>query len=350
MRSVFISVVLSVASSFILFSQSVNAFEYLQPLPEQPIIPENNPQTENKIALGKQLFFDPRLSLKGDVTCNTCHNLASGGDDDGAVFNLSNRNVKRSAPSLWNVAYLSTYSWDARAPSLEAQAKEHLFDPNTMALGSPDFLENRLRAIPGYVDAFKQTFSDQKISTENVTMALAAFQRTLIVPDSRFDQYIKGTESALNDKEKRGLLLFKDKGCLGCHFGINFAGPAPGPALKMGDAFYELMPTIRGSNYEEKYNFLDDQGVYHHTLNEEHRLFWRVPPLRNIADSAPYFHNGSVKDLHEAVRVMDRVQFNYGTNEEEVDDIVSFLKTLTGIYPVITLPRLPDTAGTTFID
>lgn len=337
------------ASILIVISQSTYAFEYLQPLPDKPIIPDNNPQTAEKIALGKQLYFDPRLSLKGDVSCNTCHNLASGGDDDGAVFNMINRNIKRSAPSLWNVAYLSTYFWDARAESLEAQALEHLFDPNIMNMGSPAFLESRLKTIPGYVIAFGKAFPDNKITSENITMALSAFERTLTAHDSRFDQYIKGNKSALNEKEQRGLGLFKDKGCLGCHFGINFAGPAPGPALKMGDAFYELMPTIRGSHYETKYNFLDDQGLFHHTLNEEQRLFWRVPPLRNIADTAPYFHNGAVKDLHEAVRVMDRVQFNYGVNEQEVDDIVSFLKTLTGIYPPITLPRLPETEGTTLI-
>jgi len=345
MRSLFIVLV-----SILVISQSVYAFEYLQPLPDKPIIPDSNPQTEDKITLGKKLYFDPRLSLKGDVSCNTCHNLASGGDDDGAVFNMADRKVKRSAPSLWNVAYLSTYFWDARAESLEVQASEHLFDPNIMAMGSPAFLESRLKSIPGYVMDFSKAFGDKKITTENISMALSAFERTLIAHDSRYDQYIKGNKSALNEKEKRGLSLFKDKGCLGCHFGINFAGPAPGPALKMGDAFYELMPTIRGSNYESKYNFLDDQGLYHHTLNEEHRLFWRVPPLRNIADTAPYFHNGAVKDLHEAVRVMDRVQFNYGVNEQEVDDIVSFLKTLTGVYPPITLPRLPETEGNTLIN
>lgn len=344
------SILTIVTGSVLLFSQMVFAFEYLQPLPDSPIIPANNPQTEEKVALGKQLYFDPRLSLNGDVSCNTCHNLAAGGDDDGAVFHMANRNIKRSAPSLWNVAHLSTYFWDARAKSLEAQAEEHLFDPNIMAMGSPVFLESRINAIPGYVTAFSKTFSDKKVSTENIAKALSAFERTLVAPDSRFDQYIKGNKSALTEKEKRGLDLFKNKGCLGCHFGVNFAGPAPGPALKMGDAFYELMPTIRGSLYEEKYNFLDDRGLVHVTLNEDHRLFWRVPPLRNIVDSAPYFHNGAVKDLHEAVRVMDRVQFNYGVTEEEVDDIVAFLKTLTGIYPTITLPRLPETAGTTLVN
>ena len=338
-----------VTGSILFFSQMGFAFEYLQPLPDTPIIPADNPQTEEKIALGKQLYFDPRLSLNGDVSCNTCHNLAAGGDDDGAVFHMPNRNIKRSAPSLWNVAHLSTYFWDARAKSLEEQAKEHLFDPNIMAMGSPVFLESRISSIPGYVAAFAEVFSDKKVSTENIAKALSAFERTLVAPDSRFDQYIKGNKSALTEKEKRGLDLFKNKGCLGCHFGVNFAGPAPGPALKMGDAFYELMPTIRGSLYEEKYNFLDDQGLVHVTLNQDHRLFWRVPPLRNIVDSAPYFHNGAVKDLHEAVRVMDRVQFNYGVTEEEVDDIVAFLKTLTGIYPTITLPRLPETAGTTLV-
>jgi len=330
-------------------SWNLAAFDYWQTLPKQPIIPEGNPQTAEKIALGKQLFFDTRLSLRGEVSCNSCHNLVMGGDDDGAAMNMPQRNIKRSAPSVWNVGYMSTYFWDARAKSLEDQAKEHLLDPSIMAMQNSTILESRLKNIKGYVAIFEKTFVNKEISLENISKALASFQRSLIVPDSRADQYIAGNKAALNDKEKRGYQLFQDQGCLSCHFGTNFAGPAPGPGLKMGDAFYELYPTIRGSMYEEKYDMISDMGSYHVNLDPEHKLMWRVPSLRNIADTAPYFHNNAVNDLHEAVRVMNRIQFNYPITEEKVDDIVAFLKTLTGIYPKIELPRLPESDGISLV-
>ncbi len=327
------------------FSAITPAFDYLQPLPEKPIAPADNPLTQEKIDLGKSLFFDPRLSAKGDVSCNSCHNLAAGGDDDGAVINMPGRLIKRSAPSVWNVAYMSTYYWDARAKSLEKQAVEHILDPNIMAMGHATNLQARLQSIPGYVQMFRAAFGNQPISIETIAQAIASFERTLIVPDSRFDQFIKGNEAALNEQEKRGMQTFTDKGCLSCHFGTNFAGPAPGPALKMGDGFYEMFPNYRGSRYEEKYDFVSDLGRYHTSLDAEHKLMWRVPSLRNITDTAPYFHNGSVNDLSQAVRIMSEVQFNYPITEHEVQDIVAFLQTLTGKYPSLTLPRLPDTSG-----
>jgi len=325
------------------------AFDYWQALPNSPIVPENNPQSVEKISLGKHLFFDPRLSINGDVSCNSCHNLALGGDDDGAAMKMKGRKIKRSAPSLWNVGYMSTYFWDSRATSLENQAKEHLLDPNIMAMENEQILVNRLNSIPGYQSLFTNAFKKEKIDLTRIAMALASFQRSLIVPDSRADQFIQGNKSALTAKEQRGYHLFQEQGCLSCHFGTNFAGPAPGPGLKMGDGFFELYPTIRGSLYEEKYDMISDLGRFHVTLDPEHKLMWRVPSLRNIADSAPYFHNNAVNDLHEAVRVMNRVQFNYPITESQVDDIVSFLQTLTGIYPKIDLPKLPDTSGTSLL-
>lgn len=333
----------------LLSAAQVSAFDYWQTLPSSPVIPENNLQTPEKIALGKQLFFDSRLSQRGDVSCNSCHNLSMGGDDDGAAMNMPGRDIIRSAPSVWNVGYMSTYFWDSRAASLEAQATEHLLDPNIMAMQNATLLEARLKNISGYAGIFANTFADKQISLQNITQALASFQRSLIVPGSRADQYIAGNKAALNEKEERGYHLFQEQGCLSCHFGTNFAGPAPGPGLKMGDAFFELYPTVRGSLYEQKYDMLSDLGYFHVTLDPEHKLFWRVPPLRNIADTAPYFHNNAVNDLHEAVRVMNRVQFNYPITEKQVDDIVAFLKTLTGQYPTIELPRLPESHGVSLV-
>jgi len=327
------------------FTTSVLAFEYLQPLPDTPIIPADNPQSSEKIALGKQLFFDNRLSVDGGVSCNSCHNLAASGDADGSAINMPARGINRNVPTLWNIGHMSTYYWDARAKSLEAQVSDHILDPRIMNFSNAEALEQRLNRLDGYRSAFKKAFGDPRVSMENIGKAIASFERTLNTPDSDFDLYIKGDKNKLNKAAKRGLTLFNDKGCLSCHFGVNFAGPAPGPALKMGDGFFEMFPNYRGTIYEDKYRFVDDLGRYHVTLDPEHKVMWRVPSLRNIVHTAPYFHNGAVNDLHEAVSIMSKVQFNYEISESEVADVVEFLKTLTGKYPEISLPRLPEQNG-----
>ena len=339
-----------VAMLFICFSTQATAFEYLQPLPDSPIIPKNNLQSEKKISLGKQLFFDNRLSSDGTVSCNSCHNLAASGDAEGGALNMKSRGIKRNVPSIWNIGHMSTYYWDARATSLEAQAIDHMLDPRIMDMSNEAKLVERLNSIEGYRLAFKAAFKDKKLSANNIAKALAAFERTLNTPDSQFDKYIKGDKSQLSESAKRGLTLFNDKGCLSCHFGVNFAGPAPGPALKMGDGFYEMFPNYRGTYYEEKYHFVDDLGRYHVTLDPEDKVMWRVPSLRNVIHTAPYFHNGAVNDIHEAVRIMSKAQFNYDISETEVKDVVSFLESLTGIYPNISIPRLPEKNGSSLIE
>jgi len=346
MRSLFSSVIfLSIFASI-----QTQAFEYLQPLPDTPVIPADNPQSDKKIQLGKQLYFDSRLSNDGAVSCNSCHNLAGSADAEGSTLNMQARGVTRDAPSLWNIGHMSTYYWDARSLALEAQAVDHLLDPRIMDMLSEEKIVGRLNRIPGYRLAFENTFKDQKISMENIGKAIAAFERTLNTPDSPFDQYIKGNKSKISKAAKRGITIFTNKGCLACHFGVNFAGPAPGPALKMGDGFYEMFPNYRGTYYEEKYRFVDDLGRYHVTLDPEDKVMWRVPSLRNVIDTAPYFHNGAVNDINEAVRIMSKAQFNYDITEAEVSDVVAFLKTLTGKYPEITLPRLPEANGVSLVE
>jgi cytochrome c peroxidase len=323
----------------------VMAFDVLQPLPNDPIIPSDNPLSKEKIALGKQLFFDRRLSKNGQVSCMSCHNLAAGGDDDGAAKHISSGRLKRSAPSVWNAAYMSTYYWDARATSLEAQTIDHLLDPEVMGMDKK-LLQNRLSKIPGYKTAFAQTFRTTKgVLLEDVAKAIASFERSLKTPDSAFDRYIRGDKNAISERAKRGLKIYTDIGCLSCHFGVNFSGPAPGPALKMGDGFYELFPNHLGSEYDKKYGLTDDVGRYLITLQRTDIHMWRVPPLRNIALTAPYFHNGSVAQLEEAVRVMAWVQLKTRLNDQDVNDIVAFLKTLTGKIPEVALPHLPETDG-----
>lgn len=330
------------------YSSSVFSFDILQALPLTPITPKSNPTTEAKVALGKQLFFDPRLSFNGNLSCNSCHNLSAGGDDDGKASILSNGKLKRSAPTLWNVAHLSVNYWDSRSSSLEAQAEEHLLDPQVMNMRSPRLIEQRINAIPGYRKIFTKVFKERNsVSLKNISKAIASFERTLNTPNSPFDRFIKGDKKALGPSEQKGLELFRELECLACHFGVNFAGPAPGPALKMGDGFYELFPNHLGSHYEKIYKLADDLGLFHLTFDPGHKHMFRVAPLRNIALTAPYFHNGSVATLEEAVRIMAFVQLKQKLTDEQVDHLVSFLQSLTGEFPEITLPQLPDTLGIT---
>lgn len=336
----------SLVTVFLLPLRAALAFDVMQPLPADPIFPSDNPYSEAKAELGKKLYFDTRLSRQGNLSCNHCHKLEAGGDDDGASPVLSAGKLKRSAPSVYNVAYMSVTYWDARETSLEAQAKDHLLDPRVMDMGSETNLLERIRSIEGYVRAFEQTFGKQGLNLENIAKAIATFERTLKTPDSAFDRYIRGDDKAISKQAKQGLKLFNDIGCMSCHFGVNFAGPAPGPALKMGDGFYELFPNHLGTEYDQKYGIAKDIGRYAVTLVDTDKHMFRVPPLRNIANTAPYFHNGSVATLEEAVRVMGLTQLKEELNTQQVADIVVFLNTLTGNYPVITLPRLPDTSGT----
>lgn len=320
-------------------------FSVVMTLPHSPIVPKDNPQTPAKIELGKQLFFDPRLSVDKSLSCNSCHNLAAGGDDDGMAKHLEQRTIRRSAPSLYNVAFQSVNFWDARAHSLEQAITEHLLDKNIMALQSENKLIQRLQSIKGYEVYYQAAFKHAKMNVQTTSKALASFIRTLVTPNSQFDQYLNGDKQAISANAKRGYKIFNDYGCMSCHFGVYFAGPAPGPAYQMGDGFYELFPNYLGSDYDKKYDLTSDDGRVQVTGDAADRYLWRVPGLRNITMTAPYFHNGSVNDLNEAIRIMGKVQLGLNLNDNDVRDIRAFLESLTGEYPEIKLPRLPDTHG-----
>ncbi len=313
------------------------AFDYLQTLPEQPPAPADNPQSSQKAALGKRLFFDKQLlGTDSRISCNSCHNLAEGGDDNRALsLGQEGKTSQRSAPSLWNIGFQTVLYWDGRATSLEAQTLDHLRDPVISRWPHIGALVDHLNQSADYQRAFRAAFPDDKntlnsISGINIARAISSFERTLLARNSPFDRYIAGDKSALSASAQRGIQAFNDAGCLACHFGANFAGPAPGPALKMGDGFYELFPNNRGSTYEQQYRLADDQGRFESTGNPDERFMWRVPPLRGIALTAPYFHNGSVASLEEAIRVMGKVQFNKNLSTETVRDISAFLHSLTG--------------------
>lgn len=330
----------------LLFTKPSSAFDYYQPLPYEVPVPVSNPQSAEKIELGKKLFFDSRLSIDGSLSCNSCHNIFRGGED-GRAFSIGYKGNKtrRSAPSLLNVAFKTVLYWDGRSKNLENQARGHLLDKNISGYNKKSDLIKRLTNA-GYEKEFMPLFKDG-ITLNNVSFALASFQRTLVTPDSRFDRYMRGDKNLLTAQEKRGMEQFRLSGCIGCHFGVNFSGPAPGPALKMGDGFYELFPNNRGSRYDKSHRLLDDKGIYHLTNNPRDKYLWRVPSLRNIMKTAPYFHNGSAKTIEEAITIMGKTQYGFDLKQNEIEDIAAFLGTLTGKMPKITLPQLPVTTGKT---
>jgi cytochrome c peroxidase len=342
LRTVFLPLAFIISSAVLLtisitYSSSVSsaAFDYFQALPDQPLIPDDNPLTADKIKLGKKLFFDKRLSGNNLFSCNDCHSFL-GGEKPAVAIGASGKTGKRNPPTLLNIGLQTVLYWDGRSTSLEAQALDHLLDRDVMGNDTAKSLTDRLSKDEYYVQAFMQAFdSAHPMKIENVAKALASFQRALMTPNSPFDRYIKGEEFAISVKAKKGMQLFNDAGCLACHFGVNFAGPAPGPALGMGDGFYELFPNNLGSAYDTSHKLTEDLGRYEFSKDPGEKYMWRVPPLRNIALTAPYFHNGSAKTLHEAVEIMAKTQTDRVLKKDEVDAIVEFLKSLTGETPAI---------------
>jgi len=314
-------------------------------LPDTAPAPADNPTTAAKVELGKMLFMDPRFSSTGTISCNSCHNVMEGGDDSRRTsMGVHGKTGGRNAPTVWNSAFHTVQFWDGRAPLLEDQAKGPVANPIEMGMKDVETAMNRVRKIPGYKPVFEKAFGKNSMTVDNAAKAVAAFERTLITPNSPYDQYVKGNKKAMSKQQVRGMNTFAEIGCTACHSGAAFNGPQQ----KLGEGFYAKFPTFE-NKYVSKYKLDDDKGREEATGKSADRGMFRVPTLRNITDTAPYFHNGSVNDLSEAVRVMASSQLNKKLAEKEVDDIVAFLGALTGEYPQITMPRLPATSGTSII-
>ncbi|MDX9732444.1 MAG: cytochrome c peroxidase, partial [Bdellovibrionales bacterium] len=315
-------------------------------------IPEKNPMTPEKIELGKQLYFDPRLSSSGTISCNSCHNVMAGGDDSVRTsFGIHGKRGERNSPTVWNSAFLSVQFWDGRENTLEDQAKGPITNPVEMGMKNHDVAVDRIRQIPGYREAFAKVFggragSKSVVTIDRVVQAIASYERTLITEDAPFDRFQKGDKGAISAEAKKGWETFQKVGCTSCHSGAYFAGPK----LPIGTGFFMKFPTISDADIEKKYEISKDLGRYAVTKSETDKNFWRVAPLRNIALTAPYFHNGSVNDLGEAVRVMAKVQLGQSLSKSDTRSIVAFLNTLTGEFPAQTLPRLPDYQNSTFLE
>ena len=328
--------IIIICSFLFLITTETSAFEYLQPLPKHPPIPANNPLTKAKITLGKQLFFDPKvLGINSKISCNNCHNLSQGGSDNKAYsIGQEKKKSERSAPGLWNIGFQTVLYWDGRIASLEKQTLDHLRDSLITTWHSIGDIVSYLSQSAEYQHAFNLAFNgSDPISGTNIARAIASFERSLMALNSPFDRYINGDTSAISASAIRGIESFNNSGCLACHFGVNFAGPAPGPALKMGDGFYELFPNNLGTIFEKKYRLADDRGLYEYSGLPDERYMWRVAPLRNIALTAPYFHNGSVATLKQAIKVMAKTQMDKDLNASTVEDIEAFLRSLTGEPP-----------------
>jgi cytochrome c peroxidase len=329
-----------------LFLSLVLSAQAMQVLPLKIPVPENNPQNPTKIELGKALYFDPRLSLDGTLSCNSCHNVMAFGDDGRPVsVGIKGQRGGRGAPTVWNSAFNTVQFWDGRAASLEDQAKGPLTNPIEMGMPSHAAVMERIQKIPGYVEMFKKAFPKEKdpLTIDHLAKAIASFERTLVTYNSAFDRYKKGQKKALNESQIRGMKLVEEIGCTSCHSGVNFNGEG----FKMGEGHYQPFPQVPGSEYDKKYKLTDDLGRFEVTKNPEDKNKWRVPTWRNVALTAPYFHNGLVSSLDEAVRVMAKTQLGMDLTQPQVEDIVAFLNSLSGEFPKLSMPQLPGLSNHT---
>ena len=290
-------------------------------LPSDVPVPADNPQTAEKIELGKMLYFEPALSKSGIFSCNSCHNLGTGGVDN-ERFSIGHKWQRggRNAPTVLNAAFWSAQFWDGRAPLLEDQAKGPPLNPVEMAsIGEAEVVARLSEA--GYGPLFDKAFGANALSFDNMAKAIAAFERTLITPDAPFDLYAEG-KGDISEAAKRGMNKSVEVGCTSCHSGPLFT-----------------------NNTFQKFAYGTDAGVKSVSGKDEDDHLFRVQSLRNVALTAPYFHDGSVKTLDEAVRVMAKTQLDTELSDEDTADIVEFLKTLTGKQPQVTYPILPRPEG-----
>lgn len=301
-----------------------------KPIPASAPEKEDNPITPDKVELGKMLFFDPRLSASDLISCNTCHNLGTGGVDlqETSVGHAWQKGP-RNAPTVLNSAFNVAQFWDGRAKDLAEQARGPMQATVEMS-STPENVERKLRSMPAYVEHFKKTFPGEEnpVNFDNVVEAIEAFETTLLTPDSPFDRYLKGDGSALTDNQKQGLDLFISKGCASCHNGVNIGGGGYFPFGLVEKPSDEVRPP-------------DDKGRYAVTKTKSDEYAFKVPTLRNIELTPPYFHSGKVWDLEEAVVIMGNAQLGANLTSEEAGKITDFLRSLTGKQPEVVFPILP---------
>lgn len=312
------------------------AAQQFSPIPKYPPVIDGNEMTDDKITLGKMLFFEPRLSASHLISCNTCHNVGMGGHDYLPVaIGHGWQKGPRNSPTVYNAVFNAAQFWDGRAADLAEQAKGPVQAGVEMS-STPKRVEDTLNSMPEYVERFRRAFPGEEdpVSFDHMATAIEAYEATLITPDAPFDRYLRGDTDALDTQEQRGLALFMDRGCVSCHSGINLGGQNYFPFGLVSRPDGEILPS-------------GDKGRFAVTETESDEYVFRAAPLRNIALTAPYFHSGAVWDLEEAVAVMGTAQLGTELDEDEVTDITAFLHTLTGEVPTVTYPELPPSTDTT---
>ena len=298
--------------------------------PIQPIRPAAvaNPAA---VELGKKLYFDPRLSKSGFISCNSCHNLSMGGSDNlktSVGHNWTKGDI--NAPTVLNSSMNVAQFWDGRAKDLQEQAGGPIKNPGEMAF-THELAVQVIASIPAYVAEFTRAYGNSEVNIDQITRAIAAFEETLVTPNARFDLWLNGDEAALSGEEKAGYQLFKRNGCPICHNGAAAGGTS---FKKMG-----VVEPYTTDNPAE--------GRVAVTGRDADRLSFKVPTLRNVELTYPYFHDGAADTLAQAVDVMGRVQMGRRFSDEENAQIVAFLRTLTGDQPSFPLPQLPPSSDRT---
>jgi len=297
-----------------------------------PIRPAPNVNL-GKVELGKKLFFEPRLSMSGFISCNSCHNVMRGGADHlRTSIGDKWQEGPINSPTVFNSALNLAQFWDGRAATLREQAGGPIANPGEMAF-THELAIDVLESIPGYVRQFRLVFGKEGITMDMVTAALAEFQTTLMTPNSRFDQWLLGETTALNANELNGYRLFNEVGCVACHNGPNLGGTA-----------FQKMGVVEPYHSRAGATVIGRAAV---TGLDADRFNFKVPTLRNVELTYPYFHDGGADTLTQAVDIMGRLQLGRRFSDRENADIVAFLRTLTGDQPRITLPHLPPSSDAT---
>lgn len=305
------------------------ALEIFKPLPSTYPAVRDNPITQEKIDLGKALFFDPRLSASGVFSCNSCHNLATGGDDNlETSIGHGWQKGPRNSPTALNAVFNDAQFWDGRAEDLKAQAKGPIQAGVEMA-NTPVQVVETLKSMPKYVEWFQAAFPGEAdpVTFDNMAKAIEAFEATLITP-APFDAYLNGDEAAMTEEQKQGLVLFMDKGCASCHSGINLGGNGYYPFGLIEKPGAEVLPE-------------NDKGRFAVTATADDSYVFRAAPLRNVTLTAPYFHSGKVWNLRQAVAIMGTSQLGEDMSDDDVERIVAFLGSLEGRLPEVVYPVLP---------
>jgi cytochrome c peroxidase len=293
-----------------------------------PAESKENPITDDKVKLGRQLYFETRLSKNHDISCATCHGLETFGVDNKPVSEGHKKQLgTRNSPTVYNAAFQFAQFWDARAKTVEEQAQKPITNAVEMAIKDDAQVVAVVKSIPEYVASFKKAFPDAKdpLTIENVGNAIGAFERTLVTT-GKWDKYLGGDDAALSDAEKAGLAKYLEVGCQTCHMG-----------KLLGGSIMQKLGLVKPWDKNTK-----DQGRFEVTKQDADKMMFKVPQLRNVAKTAPYYHDGSVATLEEATKLMAEYQLGKKLTDEETASIVTFLKALTDDLPAADLLKQPE--------